>query len=186
MLLFSSHTKLALSSRNLIDPPTFTDHRPTSRALSPKSFRELYLETFAFVDLAYASASPFYAISYLLRLNCFCWDKVITNIREEDHRINGVSDTTVGHAEEIQRSLAVVQRSGSLGWQGSGNQFVIETRGRLEEDFKHLVDQTDLLWQTREKMAATRRQKAETRWTALTNTFTYLYASLPLFLHCTY
>ena len=186
MLLFSSHTKLALSSRNLIDPPTFTDHRPTSRALSPKSFRELYLETFAFVDLAYASASPFYAISYLLRLNCFCWDKVITNIREEDHRINGVSDTTVGHVEEIQRSLAVVQRSGSLGWQGSGNQFVIETRGRLEEDFKHLVDQTDLLWQTREKMAATRRQKAETRWTALTNTFTYLYASLPLFLHCTY
>ena len=87
----------------------------------------------------------------------------------------------MGHAEEIQRSLSVVQRSGSLGWQGSDDRFVIETRKRLEEDFKHLVDQTDLLWQTREKMAATRRQKAETRWSALTNTFTYLYASLPFF-----
>lgn len=185
MFLFSSHTKLALSSRNLIDPPAFADHRPTSQALSPKSFRELYLETFGYLNLADASASPFYAISYLLRLNCFCWDKVITNIREEDHRINGVSDTTVGHAEEIRRSLSVVQRSGSLGWRGSEERFVIETRKRLEEDFKHLVDQTDLLWETREKMAATRRQKAETRWTALTNTFTYVYASLPLISRCT-
>ena len=176
---------MALSSRNLIDPPTFADHRPTSRALSPKSFRELYIETFAYLNLDHATVSPFYAISYLLRLNCFCWDKVITNIRDEDHRINGVSDTTVGHAEEIQRSLSTVQRSGSLGWQGSEEPFVIETRQRLEEDFKHLVDQTDLLWQTREKMAATRRQKAETRWSALTNTFTYVYASLPLLLHHT-
>ena len=91
----------------------------------------------------------------------------------------------MGHAEEIQRSLSVVQRSGSRGWQGSEERFVIEIRDRLEEDFKHLVDQTDLLWLTREKMAATRKQKAETRWSALTNTFTYVYASLPFILHYT-
>ena len=167
---------MALSSRNLISPPNFNSPRPASTLLSPRSFREIYLETFAYLDLAHATVSPFYAISYLLRLNCLCWDKVITNIRDEDRRINGVSDITVGHVEEIQRSLSVVQRGGSLGWAG-GESKVTEA---LEEDFKHLVEQTDLLWVTRDKMAATRRQKSETRWTTLTNTFTYVYTLLLL------
>lgn len=52
---------------------------------------------------------------------------------------------------------------------------VKETKDALEENFKHLVRETDLLWETREKMASNRRQKAERRWTALTNTFTYVY-----------
>ena len=180
VFLFSSHSKMALSSRNLISPPNFNSPRPAPTPLSPKSFREIYLETFAYLDLAHATVSPFYAISYLLRLNCLCWDKVITNIRDEDRRINGVSDTTVGHVEEIQRSLSVVQRGGSLGWAGGESKLTEETRKALEEDFKHLVEQTDLLWVTRDKMAATRRQKSETRWTTLTNTFTYVYTLLLL------
>lgn len=49
-----------------------------------------------------------------------------------------------------------------------------ETKDTLEEDFKHLVQETELLWETRGKMASNRRQKAERRWTALTNTFTYV------------
>lgn len=143
-----------LSSRNLVSPPTFNSLRPTSITLSPKSFRELYLETFACLDVAHATKSPFYAISWLLRLNCLCWDRVITSIRDEDRRINGISDTTVGHAEEIQRSLAIVQRGGSLSWRGRDEQLTVETRKTLEEDFSHLVQQTDLLWKTRDKMAS--------------------------------
>ena len=52
---------------------------------------------------------------------------------------------------------------------------VKETKDALEENFKHLVRETDLLWETRAKMASNRRQRAERRWTALTNTFTYVY-----------
>lgn len=54
---------------------------------------------------------------------------------------------------------------------------VKETKDMLEEDFKHLTRETELLWETRDKMASNRRQKAERRWSALTNTFTYVYVS---------
>ena len=67
-----------------------------------------------------------------------------------------------------------------MGWAGGEFKLTEETRKALEEDFKHLVEQTDLLWVTRDKMAATRRQKSETRWTTLTNTFTYVYTLLLL------
>jgi hypothetical protein len=44
----------------------------------------------------------------------------------------------------------------------------------LEEDFKHLVDEADLLWKARDKNAQIRQQKSEVRWNTLTNAFTYL------------
>lgn len=177
VFFFSSHSKIILSSRNLISPPNFNSPRPASTPLSPKSFREIYLETFAYLDLANATVSPFYPISYLLRLNRLCWDKVINNIYDEDRRINRISDTAVGHVEEIQRSLSVVQRGGSLGCK---SKLTEDTRKALKEGFKHLVEQTDLLWVTRDKMAATRRHKSEKMWTTLTNTFTYVYTLLLL------
>lgn len=177
IILFNSHSEIDLSSRNLTPPPSFKSPRPTPTPLSPKSFRELYIETFSYIDLEQATVSPFYAISNLLRLNCLCWSRVITSIREEDRRINGISDTTVGHAEEIQKSLSLVQRGGSLGWRGGDSAKTIETRQALEEDFKHLVQETDFLWESRDKMASIRQRKAETRWTTLTNTFTYVYVN---------
>ena len=70
-----------------------------------------------------------------------------------------------------------MQRGGSFGWKGDDVQLFKETKNALEEDFKHLVQETELLWETREKMASNRRQKAERRWSALTNTFTYVYVS---------
>ncbi len=182
ILLFTSHTKISLSSSNLIPPPSFMSPRPQPTTQTPKSFRELYLETFSHLEIQSVAASPFYTISPLLRLNCFCWGRVITSIRDEDRRINGVSDTTVGHAEEIKKSLSLVQRGGSIGWKGDDLRLFKETKTALEEDFQHLMRETELLWETRDKMASNRRQKAERRWSALTNTFTYVYA-LTQFLH---
>lgn len=92
----------------------------------------------------------------------------------EDNRIQGISDTSVGHTEEIKKSLTVVQRGGSLGWPGRDEPISKQSQTALEEDFKHLVNQTDLLWQIREKMAAIQRRNADTRWTSLTNAFTYM------------
>lgn len=180
ILLFSSHTKLALSSLNLMPPPSFKAPRPPSTTLPIASLREKYLETFAFLDLQHATISPFYAVSYLFRLNCLFWTQVITSIRDEDRRIHGISDTTIGHVEEIQKSLRCLQRGGSTGWPGGNTPLTVETRLALEEDFKHLVGETDLLWQTREKMAAVKQHQAETRWTALTNTFTYVFAPVTI------
>lgn len=177
ILLFNSHTKINLSSANLIPPPSFTSPRPQPTTQSSKSFRELYLGAFSHLDVQTAITSPFYTISPLLRFNCFGWGRVITSIRDEDRRIHGVSDTTVGHAEEIKKSLSLVQRGGSLGWKGADVSLVKETKERLAEDFKHLMRETELLWETRDKMASNRRQKAERRWSALTNTFTYVYVA---------
>ncbi|KAH0551635.1 hypothetical protein GP486_007149, partial [Trichoglossum hirsutum] len=115
----------------------------------PKSFRQLYLESFEDLDLDQATASPFYAVHYLLRLNCYCWNLVVNCIRDEDRRINGISDTSVTHVEEIKKSLSVVKRGGSLGWRGRDDGRARESREALEEDFQHLVEQTDLLWQAR-------------------------------------
>jgi hypothetical protein len=66
------------------------------------------------------------------------------------------------------------QRGGSLGWRGQDEAHTADIRQRLEEDFKHLVNQTDLLWSARHKMAAISQHKSESRWTSLTNAFTYL------------
>lgn len=180
ILLFNSHTKINLSSANLIPPPSFTSPRPQPTTQSSKSFRELYLGAFSHLDVQTAITSPFYTISPLLRFNCFGWGRVITSIRDEDRRIHGVSDTTVGHAEEIKKSLSLVQRGGSLGWKGADVSLVKETKERLAEDFKHLMRETELLWETRDKMASNRRQKAERRWSALTNTFTYVFAPITI------
>jgi hypothetical protein len=135
------------------------------------SLRELYIQSLDFISLERATASPLYAVSTILHLNCFLWNQIITAIREEDQRLGGISDTTIGHAEEIKKSYTIIQRGGTLGWHGRDE----ETRESLVEDFKHLVEQTELLWQTRDKMAAIRQRNSETRWSALTNAFTYLY-----------
>lgn len=134
----------------------------------------MYIESFSFIDAAKVAASPFFAISNLLLINYYCWNEIIARIREEDHRLRGISDTSVGHAEEIQRSLGVVQRSGSLGWKGNDEPQAIDIKNRLEEDFKHLVNETDLLWKARDNLAQIRQQRSESRWNTLTNAFTYL------------
>ena len=174
VILFSSHTKVNLSPRIVTDPPPFQSPLPPPKGFEASSFRELYLQSLEFVDLEKAVAAPFYAVASLLRLNCFCWNQIITAIREEDHRINGISDTSVGHAEEIHKSLDVVKRGGSLGWKCSDEKLASETREALEEDFRHLVDQSQLLWDTRDKMASIRARRSESRWSSLTNAFTYL------------
>lgn len=114
----------------------------------------------------------------IFRLNCYCWNQIISTMRAEDRRVNGISDTSIGHAEEIKKSLDIVRRNGSFGWKGSDENVTKEQRTALEEDFVHLVQQTDLLWQTRDKMATVRERNSEGRWTALTNAFTYLYVSI--------
>ena len=88
----------------------------------------------------------------------------------------------MGHAEEIKKSLATVERGGSLAWPGRDDPLTMKTREALEEDFQHLVDQTDLLWQTRDKLAAIRQTNSETRWNTLTNAFTYLYVAVTILL----
>ena len=177
IVLFSSHTKVNLSPRIITDPPPFAAPMPPPRPLVPKSFRELYLDSFEFIELEKAVAAPFYAISNLLRLNCFCWDEVIMAIRNEDNRVKGISDKSVSHSEEIKKSLSTVERAGSLGWRGREDPKTQEVQEALEEDFKHLVDQTDMMWKTRERMAAVQQKSSEARWTTLTNAFTYVYAS---------
>jgi hypothetical protein len=153
---------------------------PPISPLRPKSIREIYLESFESVDLAQVTTSPLYGVSFLLRLDCFLWNQIITAIREEDHRIHGISDTTIGHAEEIKKTLDFVKRGGSYGWSGKDEPITRECKAALEEDFQHLVEQTNLLWETREKMSAVRQRDREARWNSLTNAFTYLYVTISL------
>jgi hypothetical protein len=167
-----------ISPRIVTDPPPFSARIPPPKLLEPRPFRELYIESFEFTDLSKTVASPFYTISALIRLNSFCWNEIIAAIREEDKRINGVSDTSVGHAEEIKKAQSVVERGGSLGWKGKDEPITIQMKGALGEDYAHLVDQTDWLWKNRERRADIRQKNSETRWTTLTNAFTYLYAPL--------
>jgi hypothetical protein len=147
---------------------------PHVAPLLPKSIREIYLESFESIDLTQVAASPLYSISFLLQLDCFLWNQIITTIREEDHRIHGISDTTIGHAEEIKKTLDVVKRGGSYGWSGKDEPITRQCKAALEEDFQHLVEQTNLLWETREKMSAIQQRNREARWNSLTNAFTYL------------
>ena len=174
ILLFSSHTKVNVSPYNLYAPPPYSAPRPPKVKMAQRSFRELFLAVYPSLDLPAAIGSPFYAIHVLLRLNYVMWSEVIQSIRTEDRRIHGISDTTVGHAEEINKSLSLVQRSCSLGWKGRDEPMAVEVRTALEEDFRHLVQETQFLWQERDKMAAVRQRRSENRWTLLTNTFTYV------------
>jgi len=180
VVFFSTHAKINLSPRNMNSPPPFGSDLPPRRPTDPKTFREIFLESFEFLDLRHVCASPFFAMHNLFRLNCFCWNQIITAIREEDHRINGISDTSVGHAEEIKRSLSAIRRGGTLGWKGREEECTKESLELLEEDFAHLVEQTELLWTSRDKIAAIRQQKSEARWTSLTNAFTYLFAPITI------
>jgi hypothetical protein len=172
VILFGSHHKLNISPRILTDPPPFNSQLPPAIIFNELSLRELYIQSLEFISLERATKSPLYAVSTILHLNCFLWNQIITAIREEDQKVGGISDTTIGHTEEIKKSYTVVQRGGTLGWHGVDE----ETRDSLVEDFKHLVEQTELLWQTRDKMAAIRQRNSEARWSALTNGFTYLYS----------
>lgn len=67
-----------------------------------------------------------------------------------------------------------MQRGGSFAWAGKDEKATKESKEALQEDFKHLVEETDLLWQTRSKLAEMRQSRSEARWAALTNAFTYL------------
>ncbi|KAH7389211.1 hypothetical protein BKA64DRAFT_758430 [Cadophora sp. MPI-SDFR-AT-0126] len=174
IILFSSSTKINLSPRILTDPPPFGSQLPPSASLDPRTFRELYLKSFRSIDVLQVPISPFYAVASLFRLNCYCWNEIITAIRTEDQRVQGISDTSVGHTEEIKKSLSIVQRGGSFGWAGREEPITKQTQADLEEDFKHLVDQTDLLWQVRRKMATIQTRNSETRWNSLTNAITYM------------
>jgi len=177
VILFNSITKINLSPRILTNPPPYESPIPPRTRSEPKSFRNLYIESLSFIDIQAAIYSPFYAVSNLFRLNCFCWNQIITAIRDEDKRINGISDTTIGHIEEIKKTLSIVKRGGSLCWPGREETVTKENMDAIREDFEHLVEQTDLLWQTREKMEAIRQRNSDTRWTSLTNAFTYMYVS---------
>ncbi|PMD37823.1 hypothetical protein L207DRAFT_584747 [Hyaloscypha variabilis F] len=180
IFLFSTHTKTNISPRLLTAPPPFRSVLPRIEPLRPKSIREIYLESFDLVDLSQIAASPLYGVSFLLRLDCFLWNQIITAIREEDRRIHGISDTTIGHTEEIKKTLDIVKRYGSYGWPGQDFPVTKQCKVDLEEDFQHLVEQTDLLWDNRDKMAAIRQKNSEARWNSLTNAFTYLFAPVTI------
>jgi hypothetical protein len=163
-----------------VKPPAYKSQLPPRALREPKSFRELYLETFEYLDLEQATLSPFYTIHYIVRFNGYCWGQVISEIREEDERQKDISNSSVGHMEEIRKAFSVVQRGGSLGWRGIDTPVAAETKTHLEEDFKHLIDQANLLWETRHKRAAIHQQEARAREKALTNSFTYLYYPSPV------
>lgn len=178
VILFDSHLKTELAINAVIQPPTFT---PSSYANIPapvprtsRSFRELYLCAIPFLDPEEVILSPFYAVHHLFRLNRRCWSDVISAIREEDQRINSISEASVSHVEDIRRSFDIVKRGGSLGWANSPTPLTVESKTLLEEDFTHLLKQADFLWESREKMAAVRRRRSEARWNALTNSFTFV------------
>ena len=82
----------------------------------------------------------------------------------------------MNHVEDIRRTFDIVKRGGSLGWMKCSSHEVLEAGEKLEEDFTHLLKQADFLWDSREKRAQVTRRKAEARWSALTNAFTFVYA----------
>jgi hypothetical protein len=174
IIFFSSQMKIGMSPRIVTDPPPFQSSLPPPTDHKLRSLREIYIESLTYLNPAQLAASPFYTISSLLLINYYCWNEIIARIREEDHRVHGISDYSIGHTEDIERSLGVVQRSGSLGWKGNDEPQTVDIRNRLEEDFKHLVKGTDLLWKARDKIRQIRQQTTESRWNTLTNAFTYL------------
>ena len=168
-----------MSARTLTTPPAYKSQVPLRISQEPKSIRELYLQTFEFLNLEQAVTSPLYTIQYIFRLNGYCWSQVISEIREEDQKLRDISHSSISHMEEIRKTFTVVQRGGSLGWRSVDTPVTTKLKIYLEEDFKHLLDQADLLWETRAKRAAIRQQEARAREKALTNSFTYLYCPFP-------
>ena len=169
-----------MSARTLTTPPAYKSQVPPPTSPEAKSIRELYLQTFEFLDLKQAVTSPFYTVQYILRLNGYCWSQVISEIREEDQKLQDISHSSVGHIEEIKKTFSVVQRGGTLGWRRVDTPVTTKLKVYLEEDFKHLLDQANLLWETRAKRASIRQQEARAREKALTNSFTYLYCPFPI------
>ncbi|MCJ1407765.1 hypothetical protein MMC19_001836 [Ptychographa xylographoides] len=179
ILLFNSHLKTELNINSVVRPPSYEagsySHLPSAIKKEWKSFRELYISSLPHLDADEMVASPFYAIHMLYRLNRRCWSDIITAIREQDRRIGGISEASVSHVEDIRRCFDQVKRGGSLGWNPGSSATVTETKVKLEEDFTHLLKQADFLWESREKMGRVSHRRAEARWTALTNAFTFLF-----------
>jgi hypothetical protein len=167
-----------MSVNTVLTPPTFdTSTNPDFPPLvtrESKSFRELYLSALPFLVPQEVLISPFYTVHHLFRLNRRCWSDVISAIREQDVRVNGISEASVSHVEDIKKTFDIVKRGGSWGWAKSLTPISVESKDNLEEDYTHLLKQADFLWESREKMAAVRRRKSEARWNALTNSFTFL------------
>lgn len=194
ILLFGSHTKVHMSSRVLIRPPMF-GQVPERTQPDLVTFRELYLETLKYLDLEQAVQAPFYAFHYLFRLNYLCWNQIVTTVHDEDKRVRGISDSNIGHAEEISKTLNLIRRCGSRGWRHGGDfafaqedSFCVsepdaklgshkmrECQRDLQEDFQNLVKQTNMIWENREKFKTIRQSNSDARWSVLTNAFTYMF-----------
>ena len=159
-----------------LTPPQFGTQIPPPKPLLPQTFRELFINNFEFERLTAVTQSPFYAIGSLFRISHWCWNQVITKIREEDRRIKGISDDDISNVESISALLRLVQRGGSFQWHGADELSTKSLQTCLQEDFKSVLNQSDLIWQERDKMAAVAGAKAQTRRTTrLTNAFTFLY-----------
>ncbi|KAK6343150.1 hypothetical protein TWF718_008523 [Orbilia javanica] len=198
VVLFNCHAKLQLSPQTLCAPPPFGHPMPgpSSQSTStvskvspcnqPRSLRELYIDALGLADLTETSASPFYTFCPLFKLNFHCWNEVINTIRAEDRRLSDISEASLGHVEEIQHTLAVIERYGTLSWKDPSStqnplpQRVQNARAELMEDFKHLLNQTDLLWEERRNMASVRDRQRQARWSALTNSFTFIFVPISL------
>ncbi|KAI9815763.1 MAG: hypothetical protein M1827_002159 [Pycnora praestabilis] len=179
IILFNSHSKLDLSANILIPPPKYGPSfgkqisRPAAR--EPQSLRELYLSTFDFIDISEAAKSPFYAVHEILRINTYCWSRVITVVKAEDKRQEAISTEHVEHVEELEKSIRFVRRGGSLGWQfDAADAITTQCKDYLEEDLTHLKEEVDILWERRRRMAAIRERKRDARTNSLTNAFTFL------------
>ncbi|EPS38611.1 hypothetical protein H072_7606 [Dactylellina haptotyla CBS 200.50] len=195
VILFNSHSKVQLSARTLTPPPPFgqeipglrsqinPSHTQASQFNQPQSLRELYIHALYLSNTSQATASPFYAICPLIKLNFHCWNEVINAIRTEDRRISDISEASFGHVEEIQHTLALIERFGTLGWQDTNTpppEAVEQIQAELIEDFKHLLNQTDLLWEERRNMSSVRDRQRQARWSTLTNTFTFIFVPISL------
>ncbi|MCJ1296442.1 hypothetical protein MMC34_008008 [Xylographa carneopallida] len=180
VILFNSHLKTDIFINAVVTPPPFNPSAslPPPVERRPHTFRELYLSGLFFLKPEEMVRSPFYTIHMLFRLSRRCWSDVITAIREQDSRINGISEASVNHVEDIRRTFDIVKRGGSLGWIKCSSHEVLEVGEKLEEDFTHLLKQADFLWDSREKRAQVTRRKAEARWNALTNAFTFVFVPI--------
>jgi len=180
VIIFNQHTPITLSTRIFIPPPKFGTSLP-SPPVTPltcaQSFRQLYLTTLPTLPVATAVLSPFYMVTPLFQLCFHCWNTVIWNVREADKRVGGISTASVGHTEEIQKTMSLLERYGSLGWKTDDRvkMVVAEKRTMLIEDFKHLLSQTELLWDARRKWKAILDKRKDSKTSALTNSFTYMY-----------
>lgn len=182
IVIFSQHTPITLSTRIFVSPPKFGKSLP-SPPVTPltcaQSFRQLYLTTLPTLPIHIAVLSPFYTMTPLFQLCFHCWNTVIWNVREADKRVGGISTTSVGHTEEIQKTMSLLDRYGSYGWgiDDRVKKTVEERRTMLVEDFKHLLSQTELLWDARRKWKAILDKRKDSKTSALTNSFTYMYVS---------